>query len=311
MCNETNNEEVARVSALVSHGIRIEQTMTTPTRPGKKPRPIWVVSGNTFGLDEFFRDIGGRKYRGTWSFFEAPSGEIIEHLAAHGRNSYSDQVEYRLERKEAKAARYDKYAENTEIRADAAGARAQSIASMIPMGQPLLCGHHSEKRHRRDLERIDSGMRKCVEESKKAEYFSNKVDALRGDVARVRESRSYIGNRVEDATRELASLERQSSATGDAAQNSLLQHRIDQAKEKLDFWQQKLRDAEAEIIVSGGKVAAPETVKVGDEVYFHGWLPVVRVNRKTVTVSNWLGVPTMTYKLEFTRITNLRSKPSV
>jgi hypothetical protein len=38
--------------------------------------------------------------------------------------------------------------------------RADEIASFIPPGQPILVGHHSEKRHRKDLERIQNSMRK-------------------------------------------------------------------------------------------------------------------------------------------------------
>jgi hypothetical protein len=43
---------------------------------------------------------------------------------------------------------------------------------MIPMGQPILVGHHSEGRHRRDLRRIDDGYRKgfaALEAAKVAE----------------------------------------------------------------------------------------------------------------------------------------------
>jgi hypothetical protein len=39
-------------------------------------------------------------------------------------------------------------------------AQAQNIASFIPPGQPILVGHHSERRHRRDLDRINGHTRK-------------------------------------------------------------------------------------------------------------------------------------------------------
>lgn len=47
--------------------------------------------------------------------------------------------------------------------------RASQVADGIPMGQPILVGHHSEKGHRRDLARIDSNMRKGCEATKEAE----------------------------------------------------------------------------------------------------------------------------------------------
>ena len=38
--------------------------------------------------------------------------------------------------------------------------------------------------------------------------------------------------------------------------------------------------------------------------------PVVRVNMKTVTVSHWLGIATMTYKIEYTKIKDVKAKPT-
>ena len=58
------------------------------------------------------------------------------------------------ERKERLATRADR------LQAEANGrfSRAHSIADGIPFGQPILVGHHSEKRHRADLARIDNNM---------------------------------------------------------------------------------------------------------------------------------------------------------
>ena len=163
---------------LESHGVRIAGSMTTPSRPGKKPRPVWVASGNTFGLETFFREIGGKKFRGAWSFFKDPSAKILDELSTNGRQSYADHVESTNERKEAKIERYEGYSENAEDRAKASYDRTHAISSMIPMGQPVLVNHHSEGRHRRDLKRIDNGMRKSIEDSKKAEHYDWKAKSL-------------------------------------------------------------------------------------------------------------------------------------
>jgi len=181
---------------------------------------------------------------------------------------------------------------------------------MIPMGQPILVGHHSEGRHRRDLKRIDSGMRKAIEESEKADYFSHKVSSLKYQVSKSRQSRDYIGNRIQDATKELAKLNSYISGTTSPDYKSQLEIRISNATEKLQYWEIQQKELEAEILAKGGKIASPDTINVGDEVYFCGWLPVVRINRKTVTVSNWLGVASMTYKLEYTKIKNFRTPPT-
>ena len=140
-------------------------------------------------------------------------------------------------------------------------------------------------------------MRKSIEESEKAEYLGWKAASLSNQASSARESRSYIGNRIEDATKELAQLGRRKDETHDAGYRTQLDLRISNATEKLEFWQTRRQEIETKIIEQGGKVPSPDSIKVGDEVYFHGWLPVVRVNRKTVTVSNWLGVATLTSRI--------------
>jgi hypothetical protein len=65
-----------------------------------------------------------------------------------------------------KAARIERMRERAERLAAAAGsadAAARAIADRIPMGQPILVGHHSEARHRRDIGRIQKGFTKAVE----------------------------------------------------------------------------------------------------------------------------------------------------
>jgi len=58
---------------------------------------------------------------------------------------------------------------------------AQQTLSFIPFGQPILVGHHSEGRHRRDLERIDNNMRKSIECDEKAKYYTDRARRLEND----------------------------------------------------------------------------------------------------------------------------------
>ena len=55
----------------------------------------------------------------------------------------------------AKAARFRQLAEKHENIATGRYFAAQERLEMIPLGQPILVGYHSEKRHRKDLSRID------------------------------------------------------------------------------------------------------------------------------------------------------------
>lgn len=77
-------------------------------------------------------------------------------------------------------------AEAAQSRADNAGKQSQDfyqqsrqISDGIPMGQPVLTGHHSEKRHRRDLARINGKMAKSVAASRKSEHQALKAARYR------------------------------------------------------------------------------------------------------------------------------------
>ena len=82
------------------------------------------------------------------------------------------------ERQEAKAERCRELADKARSRSEAANASARRIADIIPMGQPILIGHHSEGRHRRDLARIHLGYDKAIEESGKADHYKRKADSI-------------------------------------------------------------------------------------------------------------------------------------
>ena len=67
-----------------------------------------------------------------------------------------------VERAEERAERFEEYSEHRAEDADRAHNAVKSITDFIPMGQPILVGHHSERRARKDAERIENGMRKAV-----------------------------------------------------------------------------------------------------------------------------------------------------
>ena len=79
------------------------------------------------------------------------------------------------ERRQKRAEKLRDWSGKAETRAQAAFGTADSIAGGMTPGQPILVGHHSEKRHRRDLGRIDSNMRKGFEEKDKAERHASKA----------------------------------------------------------------------------------------------------------------------------------------
>jgi len=84
-------------------------------------------------------------------------------------NSYEAKIE-------AKRENFKRLAKKARKESSQAYEQAHKIGSIIPFGQPILVGHHSEGRHRRDIEKINNNMRKSIEEDKKAEYYENKAE---------------------------------------------------------------------------------------------------------------------------------------
>lgn len=82
------------------------------------------------------------------------------------------------DRREAKADRLRECADKREAKSQAAHERVDQIADMIPFGQPILVGHHSEGRARRDADRINTGMRQAIDHQNKADDFRRRADGI-------------------------------------------------------------------------------------------------------------------------------------
>ena len=79
----------------------------------------------------------------------------------------------RRERLKAKLEKRELWADKAKGRADQHFASASRIADNIPLGQPILLGHHSERHARRDAERIRSSMTHGVEEQRLAQHHAS------------------------------------------------------------------------------------------------------------------------------------------
>ena len=88
------------------------------------------------------------------------------------------------ERREAKAERLHEWAEKREAKAEANFAAVHQLADAIPLGQPILVGHHSEARARRDQDRIYGGMRRGVDNAQKATSMEARAQGIEAQLAR-------------------------------------------------------------------------------------------------------------------------------
>lgn len=83
------------------------------------------------------------------------------------------------DRREARADRLDGWADKRQVRGSATLATTRERADMIPFGQPILVGHHSERGHRNMLDRIDNGYRRAFEDLNKADTMHSKAANIR------------------------------------------------------------------------------------------------------------------------------------
>ena len=91
--------------------------------------------------------------------------DAIADVARAGRGQgvagFAEKRAARVERMRAKAARLGAASES-------AHAQARKVGDMIPMGQPILIGHHSQRRHVRDLDRMQRGLERSLDLSNQA-----------------------------------------------------------------------------------------------------------------------------------------------
>lgn len=90
----------------------------------------------------------------------------------------------RRERLEAKAARRREWAASRERHAAGKLAQAHQMADVIPFGQPILVGHHSEKRDRAYRGRIEGAYRAGFESQKMAEHHDQKAAGIETQLER-------------------------------------------------------------------------------------------------------------------------------
>jgi hypothetical protein len=102
---------------------------------------------------------------------------------AFGTETETEDAPRRLttrEKRERKADRLRGWADAREAKQPTLNeaARADEAATGIPFGQPILVGHHSERRHRKAIERIDRNMSAAVDNSRKAASMSGRADEI-------------------------------------------------------------------------------------------------------------------------------------
>ena len=109
-----------------------------------------------------------------------------EHLSANPPSD-TELKEERIrafnERRQGRVDRLRERADRKKSEGSAFLNRAESIASHIPPGQPILVGHHSEKRHRKDLDRVNNATSKGVSACDAAQKLGERAEAAENNRA--------------------------------------------------------------------------------------------------------------------------------
>lgn len=196
------------------------------------------------------------------------------------RRTFAEAEAERVERAEERAERYSEYAGNAAARSQAGYDAAHRISDGIPMGQPILVGHHSQRRAERDVARMHAGMQKGWDEAKKSAYFADRAKAS-GAYEAFRKEPGRTLRRIEKLEADQRWLERELAKENSADWQAELNRRMAEALEQLEFWRHVVAEAER----AGFKVWAKADFAKGDFALWKGtWYQVLRVNPKTVTV---------------------------
>ena len=222
---------------------------------------------------------------GTVEELEANGFSVAVSIDATPGNQ-EDAEERRAERGSARAERLQNRAERHEGTAQEHDLQSHRISDGIPMGQPILVGHHSQRRHERDLERIHRHDSASLEHSRQAQRDRAAAESATR-TKQHRESPVTVANRIERLAADLRRDERvwvrlTDTERAEGTYGPQVAERIAYTRAELEYWE-SIRAAQIDSGVATNY--GPGTVTAGDLVKIGGrWCKVARANAKTVSV---------------------------
>lgn len=209
-------------------------------------------------------------------------------------------------RESDKLDRFNKYGKNAAKRSKQAYDESDRMASFIPMGQPILVGHHSEGRDRNYRARIWAKMGKSVEESKKAEYWERRAQSTLNRQQQ-RENPGVIYRRIEGLEADLRKCHREIER----------KQSVDFYTRFVTFYEGRLAYERALYLASGGVPA--DSKNLLDKLEKGGWVEgrwgtgeILRINKghngKIKSVSIPYGIRDLTYQVKVDKILRVWTK---
>ena len=234
---------------------------------------------------------------------------LIEHTAAALREAgysvettidndatrpFAEAEAERIERAEERTERFAGYSDNAAARSDTRSHAGHQALDAIPMGQPILSGHHSERRDRAYRDRAFGNLEASFREADKAEYWAGRSEAA----ASYQQRRENVGTtlrRIQKLEADerfwvntLATGHNSSGWTTDTPERvAEINRRLAAVREQLEHWRTHIAAAEQ----TGVKIWSKADFQKGDFARIgNHWYEVIRANAKTLTVpyvNNW------------------------
>lgn len=247
------------------------------------------------------------------------AGFTVETDLDESRRSTAEVEADKLARQDQRAEAMAEKAQRYQQRADAAHARADhDLDRLPPGGEPIKVGHHSEGRHRRDVDRAWTSWGRSIDAQKAADQAAGRA-ATAAATNGARYSVRTVANRIDRLAADIRGTQRQidgyteqpgspyarqiPAATG--AHRERLDDELAHLNDELGYWQD-VREQQ----ISQGEATnyQPEDIAKGDLVRVDRvWRYVERVNKKTVSVSTGYS---WTDRVKYADITDHRSTSS-
>jgi hypothetical protein len=112
-----------------------------------------------------------------------------------------------VSRAEAKADRLRELADNSAKKSNAFYQASRKMLENIPFGQPILVGHHSERKHRAEIARSTANMDKAAKAHDMVDYWNYKLRGTLGHAAQLTSTKTRQ-NRIKTLLAELRGIQR-------------------------------------------------------------------------------------------------------
>lgn len=241
--------------------------------------------------------------RATADLLRAAGHVVTVDLDGVETRSMEEREQDRADRTVARVVKLEERAQRRAGEARAARAASDRITEHIPFGQPVLLGHYSQRRHERDIEKIQRNIERSVDASAASREAARQAvaadarQALRAtgpvtmrriaklEAEQRRHQRRLNGHERKsyDGRGRVVHVEHHDPASGEYRDR--VERELTDVEEQLSYWRAHLDELRA----SGEyRVWTREDFAKGDWVLLqrYGWAPVLKVNAKSLSVPN-------------------------